>query len=61
MADSIEIWFQERAADGFNFLPDPYLSGFEILVDEVLPILRRRGLFRNDYTGSTARDHFGLG
>jgi hypothetical protein len=26
----------------------------------VVPILRRRGLFRTEYTGRTLRDHYGL-
>jgi hypothetical protein len=26
----------------------------------VLPILRRKGLFREDYTGTTLREHYGL-
>jgi hypothetical protein len=28
--------------------------------DEVVPILRQRGLFRSEYTGSTLREHYGL-
>jgi hypothetical protein len=32
----------------------------ETFIDEVLPILRKRGLFREDYSGSTLRDHLGL-
>lgn len=39
----------------------PYLpGGFEIFADEVVPILRRRGLFRTDYAGSTLREHYRL-
>jgi hypothetical protein len=29
-------------------------------VDRVVPLLRERGVFRADYTGSTLRDHLGL-
>jgi hypothetical protein len=29
-------------------------------VDEVVPILRRRGIFRTEYIGTTLRDHLGL-
>ena len=29
-------------------------------VDQVVPLLRERGVFRADYTGSTLRDHLGL-
>jgi hypothetical protein len=30
------------------------------LVDNVVPILQKRGLFRRDYAGTTLRSHFGL-
>jgi hypothetical protein len=29
-------------------------------VDHVVPILKRRGLHRTEYTGTTLRDHLGL-
>ncbi|MBV7707561.1 LLM class flavin-dependent oxidoreductase [Nocardia nova] len=34
---------------------------FNDFVDLVVPELQRRGLFRTDYTGTTLRDHLGLG
>jgi len=33
---------------------------FNDFVDSVVPELRRRGLFRTEYTGDTLRDHLGL-
>ena len=60
VADDIETWFRSGAADGFNLMPDVLPHGLEVFVDEVVPILRRRGLFRQDYTGRTLRDHLGL-
>jgi alkanesulfonate monooxygenase SsuD/methylene tetrahydromethanopterin reductase-like flavin-dependent oxidoreductase (luciferase family) len=60
IADDIEKWFLAGAADGFNLMPDVLPSGLETFVDEVVPILRRRGLFRHEYTGKTLRDHLGL-
>ncbi|MBV9563606.1 MAG: LLM class flavin-dependent oxidoreductase [Bradyrhizobium sp.] len=60
IADDIEAWFKAGAADGFNLMPDVLPSGLETFVDQVVPILQRRGLFRTDYNGSTLRDHFGL-
>ncbi|MER8840938.1 LLM class flavin-dependent oxidoreductase [Mesorhizobium sp. M0913] len=60
IADNIQDWFHNGAADGFNVMP-PYLQGgFDVFAEEVVPILRRRGLFRHDYDGATLRDHFGL-
>ncbi|MEH1012935.1 LLM class flavin-dependent oxidoreductase [Micromonospora sp. CPCC 206060] len=60
IADQIERWFTQGAADGFNVMP-PYLpDGLTDFVDQVVPILRARGLFRTEYTGRTLRDHYGL-
>ncbi|QIZ36940.1 LLM class flavin-dependent oxidoreductase [Saccharopolyspora sp. ASAGF58] len=60
IADTIEHWFTSGAADGFNVMPAVLPSGLESFVDHVVPILRRRGLFRTEYTGRTLRDHYGL-
>ncbi|AGS26008.1 LLM class flavin-dependent oxidoreductase [Rhizobium etli] len=60
VADDIEKWFSAGAADGFNLMPDVLPQGLEVFADEVVPILRRRGLFRQDYSGRTLRDHLGL-
>ncbi|MGE7468846.1 LLM class flavin-dependent oxidoreductase [Bosea sp. NPDC003192] len=60
VANEIQTWFEQGAADGFNVMP-PYLTGgFDSFVAEVVPILRKRGLFRQDYSGTTLRDHYGL-
>ncbi|MGA5537887.1 LLM class flavin-dependent oxidoreductase [Mycolicibacterium nivoides] len=60
VADDLELWFTEGAADGFNIMP-PYLpGGLEDFVEQVVPILQRRGLFRTDYTATTLRGHYGL-
>ncbi|MGV9797436.1 NtaA/DmoA family FMN-dependent monooxygenase [Mycobacterium sp. NPDC003449] len=58
VADTIERWFLAGAADGFNLMPDVFPDGLEIFVDEVVPILRRRGVFRTAYTESTLRERF---
>lgn len=60
VADTLEEWFLAGAADGFNIMPDMFPSGVEIFVDEVVPLLRKRGVFRHEYSGSTLRDHLGL-
>ncbi|HEY0290737.1 MAG TPA: LLM class flavin-dependent oxidoreductase [Hansschlegelia sp.] len=60
IADDIERWFRAGAADGFNLMPDVLPEGLEAFVDHVVPILRKRGLFRSEYRGATLRDHFGL-
>ncbi|MGW6931457.1 LLM class flavin-dependent oxidoreductase [Lentzea sp. NPDC054927] len=60
VADTIEEWHRAGAADGFNIMPAVLPSGLERFADEVLPILRARGLFRTEYTGRTLREHYGL-
>jgi FMN-dependent oxidoreductase (nitrilotriacetate monooxygenase family) len=60
VADTIEQWFRLGAADGFNIMPDVFPSGVEAFVDGVVPILRQRGIFRHEYSGTTLREHLGL-
>jgi FMN-dependent oxidoreductase (nitrilotriacetate monooxygenase family) len=60
VADTLEQWFVERAADGFNILPAHFPTAFDEFVDQVVPILQKRGLYRTDYAGDTLRDHLGL-
>jgi FMN-dependent oxidoreductase (nitrilotriacetate monooxygenase family) len=60
IADDIERWFLSGAADGFNLMPDVLPEGLETFVDHVVPLLRRKGIFRHEYQGRTLRDHFGL-
>jgi FMN-dependent oxidoreductase (nitrilotriacetate monooxygenase family) len=60
IADTLEEWFLGDAADGFNILPPYFPGGFDDFVDEVVPELQRRGLFRQAYQGRTLRDHLGL-
>jgi alkanesulfonate monooxygenase SsuD/methylene tetrahydromethanopterin reductase-like flavin-dependent oxidoreductase (luciferase family) len=60
IADDIERWFNAGAADGFNLMPDTLPGGLQDFVDGVVPILRRRGIFRADYEGATLREHLGL-
>src|SRR6266702_1642790 len=60
IADDIEYWFREGAADGFNLMPDVLPGGLQDFAEGVVPILRRRGIFRSEYEGRTLREHLGL-
>ena len=60
VADMCESWFTGGGADGFSLAPN-YLPGvLEDFVDQVVPILRQRGLFHSDYAGATLRENLGL-
>jgi len=60
VADLIEDWFTDGAADGFNVMPPLLPAQLDVFSAEVIPLLQRRGLFRTRYTGETLRDHYGL-
>jgi len=60
IADLLQQWFREGAADGFNVMPPAYPQLLDTFIDKVVPILQERGLFRAEYAGSTLRDHYGL-
>lgn len=59
VADGLQQWFESHAADGFIIqggTPDT----FPRFVDEVVPVLQARGLFRTEYPGTTLRESLGL-
>ena len=60
IADLIEDWFNDGAADGFNLMPPVLPAMLDVFVAEVIPLLQKRGLFRTEYEGETLRAQFGL-
>ena len=60
VADLMEEWFITGAADGFMIGFSLLPSGIEGFRDLIIPELRRRGLYRKEYAGSTLRSHLGL-
>ncbi len=60
IADAMEEWFHNEAADGFNILPPWLPGGLEDVVDMVVPELQRRGLYRTAYEGKTLRENLGI-
>ena len=60
LADQMEHWFREGAADGFTMLSPYFPQPLQDFVDGVVPRLQRRGLFRTAYEGATLRDNLGL-
>ncbi|HDG7819966.1 TPA: LLM class flavin-dependent oxidoreductase [Klebsiella quasipneumoniae] len=59
VADGLQLWFEQRAADGF-IIQGGTPETFPRFVDEVVPLLQARGLFRRDYPGATLRESLGL-
>jgi FMN-dependent oxidoreductase (nitrilotriacetate monooxygenase family) len=61
VAGAINDLVQSDASDGFILVPHITPGGLEPFVDRVVPLLQERGVFRNEYSGTTLRDHLGLG
>ena len=60
IADEMEEWLETEGSDGFTIM-FPYLpGGLEDFVNQVIPELQRRGLFRREYEGATLRENLGL-
>jgi FMN-dependent oxidoreductase (nitrilotriacetate monooxygenase family) len=60
VAELIEDWFTDGAADGFNIMPPLLPAQLDAFGAEVIPILQRRGLFRTEYSGTMLREHYRL-
>lgn len=60
IADWIEERFENREFDGVKVFPPYSRQPLEAFVDEVIPQLQRKGIFRTEYTTSTLREHLGL-
>jgi alkanesulfonate monooxygenase SsuD/methylene tetrahydromethanopterin reductase-like flavin-dependent oxidoreductase (luciferase family) len=53
-------WHGQQVCDGFDILPAVSTVDLDLLVDAVMPLLRRRGLVRMGYTSTTLRGHLSL-
>jgi FMN-dependent oxidoreductase (nitrilotriacetate monooxygenase family) len=60
IAEQINRFVQSDASDGFILVPHITPGGLDPFVDQVVPLLQERGLFRSEYSGPTLRDQLGL-
>ncbi|MEI9991967.1 MAG: LLM class flavin-dependent oxidoreductase [Rhizomicrobium sp.] len=60
IADKMEEWLFSDACDGFNIMFPTVPQGLDEFVDQVVPELQRRGIFRREYEGTTLRENLGL-
>ncbi|RKN86258.1 LLM class flavin-dependent oxidoreductase [Paenibacillus ginsengarvi] len=59
VANKLQAWFEAGAADGF-IVGAAAPRGLEEFVDHVVPILQKRGLFREEYEADTLRGNLGI-
>jgi long-chain alkane monooxygenase len=60
VADQMEQMWRESGCFGFNITPTIMPSSVEDFVDQVVPILQKRGIYPTDYRGKTFRENLGL-
>lgn len=60
IVDEMERWFDAGVADGFNLMPPEFPNSLEDFVDDIVPELQKRGLFRKEYEGTTFRENIGI-
>ncbi|MDE2517275.1 MAG: LLM class flavin-dependent oxidoreductase [Rhodospirillales bacterium] len=60
LADEMEYWMEQGAADGFNICPPALPIGLQDFAELVIPELQRRGRFRTEYEAATLRGNLGL-
>jgi FMN-dependent oxidoreductase (nitrilotriacetate monooxygenase family) len=60
VADRLEQWFAAPACDGFVVSATHVPGAYEDFVRFVVPELQRRGLFRQEFAGTTLRENLGL-
>ncbi|OMF20292.1 hypothetical protein BK133_29385 [Paenibacillus sp. FSL H8-0548] len=60
IADQLEQWFAHRGCDGFNLVPAVSSQDLQAFAEEVVPELRRRGLFLSGQADQTLRERLGV-
>lgn len=60
IADEFEYWLNHHAADGFVLMLPHLIESSKDIVNLLIPELQRRGIYKQDYIGSTLRENLGL-
>ena len=60
VADLLAEYAHSGAVDGFNITPWIVPSGLDDIVNELVPRLQDRGVYRTEYEGTTLRQNLGL-
>src|SRR5699024_251894 len=60
IADQLQEWFENGAADVFNLMFASVPHALADFVEDVVPTLQKRGLFRKDYEHKTLRGHLNI-
>lgn len=59
IVDDLQAWLEQGATDGFAVIQPRLIDGLREFSEHVIPELVRRGIFRENYEGSTLRENLG--
>lgn len=59
IADDLQDWLDQEATDGFAVIQPLLLDGLRDFTTHIVPELQRRGIFREEYGGTTLRENLG--
>lgn len=60
VVEEIVRWYEAEALDGIIAVPGGADSSLTLFLEQVIPQLTARGLFRKEYEGTTLREHLGM-
>ncbi|MBW6434665.1 LLM class flavin-dependent oxidoreductase [Actinoplanes hulinensis] len=60
VAEQLDEYVQTGACDGFILVSHLTPAGLDDFVDQVVPLLQERGVFRTEYSATTLRGNLGL-
>ncbi|WP_375476444.1 LLM class flavin-dependent oxidoreductase [uncultured Jatrophihabitans sp.] len=60
VADELAHYVRAGAIDGLNLVPNSVPTGFDEVVDRLVPALQERGVYPDEYPGATLRQNLGL-
>jgi len=61
VADQLEQMWRETGCHAFNMTPGVNTGSMVDFIEQVVPILQRRGIYRTEYAGKTFRENLELG
>jgi FMN-dependent oxidoreductase (nitrilotriacetate monooxygenase family) len=61
VADQLETMWRETGCHGYNVTPHVMPTSISDIVDQVVPILQKRGIYPTEYQGKTLRENSELG
>jgi hypothetical protein len=60
VADQLAHYVRSDAFDGLNVTPHAFPDGLDDVVDLLVPALQDRGIYPEQYPGTTLRENLGL-